>query len=163
MITKLISGIQVGADQAGIAAGLLLGIDTGGTAPKGYRTKFGNAHHFKQFGIIEDDSWAYSPRTEQNVQNSDGTIRFADDFTTAGELCTLKFIKRHKKPYIDFNVSEIKEKTVLPFDFTAWAAMNKIQVLNVAGNAGNTLNESNDIFMIVRDILCCWIKLYNKC
>lgn len=37
MIKKVISGGQTGADQAGLLAARVCGVDVGGTAPKGYQ------------------------------------------------------------------------------------------------------------------------------
>lgn len=38
MLLKVISGGQLGADQAGLAAAKAVGIRTGGFAPKNYKT-----------------------------------------------------------------------------------------------------------------------------
>jgi len=162
IIKKLISGGQVGVDLAGLASAYDLGIPTGGTAPNGYRTKYGNYIKLKSLGLVEHDSWEYAPRTEENVKNSDGTIRFAYDFMSAGELCTLKYIKKHKKPNLNIDLYELEMGNYIVFDFLEWIDENKIEVLNVAGNAGKNKDESNKIFKLVRQTLNCWIKRCNE-
>lgn len=139
-----------------------LKIETFGVAPKGYRTKYGPNFKLKSLGLIESDTWEYAPRTYENVRLSDGTIRFAYNFMSAGELCTLKAIKKHKKPHFDVDLKELEMGHYLLFEFHEWLAWNKIQVLNVAGNAGNNKDESNKIFKLVRDTLKLWIGRYNE-
>jgi len=138
-----------------------VGISTGGIAPKGYRTKYGKNLRLKKLGLTEHESWQYAPRTEENVKLSDGTIRFAYNFMSAGELCTLKYLKKHKKPYFDVDLKELEMGNYLIFEFHEWLAWNKIEILNVAGNAGHNKDESNKIFKLVRDTLKLWIGNYN--
>lgn len=54
MLTKIISGGQTGADEGGLEGARLLGIPTGGTAPKGYRTENGpNLTLRDTYGLVE--------------------------------------------------------------------------------------------------------------
>lgn len=100
-LTTVISGGQTGADQAGLVVASRFGLKTGGWMPKGFRTLQGLRPDFgPKYGIKEHTSPEYAPRTEKNVQDSDGTVRLAVNFQTAGEVCTLKAILRHKKPYL---------------------------------------------------------------
>jgi hypothetical protein len=135
MITKVISGGQIGADIAGVRAAHKLGIATGGCMPKGFKTKAGARPEFAEaYGMIEHESDQYPPRTEWNVQNSDGTIRCAFNFNSPGELCTLKFLKKHNKPYLDIRAADLCDDDSIR-KACIWARLNKISVLNVAGNA----------------------------
>jgi hypothetical protein len=85
-LIKVISGGQCGVDKAGLVAAQLAKITTGGTAPKGYRTLDGNDLDLRDvFGLSEHWSYSYPPRTENNVKDSDGTVRFALNFRSAGE------------------------------------------------------------------------------
>jgi len=135
MIEKIISGGQTGADEGGLIAGKRLGLKTGGTMPKDFRTLDGNRPEFSElYGVTEHSSWAYPPRTEDNVNNSDGTIRFAANFNSPGEKCTLKFINKHLKPHFDVDIDD-----PIPIrDFIDWININDIKVLNVAGNSERT-------------------------
>lgn len=68
--------------------------------PLGCITQLGARRDWKeQFGLEEDSSPKYPPRTEKNVMNSDGTVRFFTEPESAGEKCTLKYILKHDKPY----------------------------------------------------------------
>jgi hypothetical protein len=138
MVEKVISGGQIGADIAALRIAKRLGIETGGFAPRGFRTKRGKMLGLgSEYGLIALEDVGYPPRTYANVETSDGTIRFAYSFLTAGERCTMKAIKKFHKPYFDVDVSRQQ-----PFPFKSeillartWIEDNNIKILNVAGNA----------------------------
>lgn len=134
MLKKIISGGQNGADQAGLfVAKFTFGLETGGTIPRGFRTLDGDKPILgKLYGLVEHPSLDYPPRTKENVLNSDATVRLAFDFNTAGEKCTLREIKRAKKPFFDVNLHFL-EKYV--DDFVSFLKENNVQTLNVAGNS----------------------------
>ena len=78
-ILKLISGGQTGADVGGLEAARLLGIPTGGTAPKGYKSAGPPSHGAKLrdvYKLAEDASADYVPRTMKNVDDAAATIAF---------------------------------------------------------------------------------------
>lgn len=132
VIKRIISGGQTGADQGGLYAAWTMDIETGGTATKGYRTQDGPNLRLKtQFGLVEHPSPKYPPRTSENVRNADATIRFAADFSSSGEECTMRAIKRFKKPYFDIDIHD----PVPPYITVGWLLTNKVEVLNVAGNS----------------------------
>jgi len=143
------SGGQRGADSGGLAAAHDLGLPTGGYAPKGWKTLNGMNMKLSLLGLIEHKSDKYPPRTYDNVKLSDGTIRLANDFNSPGELCTLKAIEYYNKPHLDINLND---KPFL-FDVIDWIENNNIKVLNIAGNAGKTKEESIIIFNDVRQYL----------
>jgi len=138
VIEKIISGGQIGADIAALRVAKRLGIETGGFAPKGFRTLKGKMPELgTKYDLIELQDIAYPPRTYANVEVSDGTMRFAYSFLTSGERCTMKAIKKYNKPFFDVDVSK-----QAPFPFTseiilarAWIEDNDIRILNIAGNA----------------------------
>ncbi|MFW6219603.1 MAG: YpsA SLOG family protein [bacterium] len=160
MIEKIISGGQYGADLAGLAVGKSLNISTGGMAPKGYITKYGKRPTLSKLGLTESKREGYVTRTYDNVKNSDGTMRFCFNFNSPGEICTLKAINQYNKPYIDIDLKEIHE--IFIFDVIDWFVENKIQILNIAGNAGNNKRESVKIFNLVKEHLSKYIKAYNS-
>ncbi len=131
MLTKIISGAQTGADQAGLAAAIDLGLDTGGCMPRGRRTNVGplSIELFRRWRLKEHSSWAYPPRTEVNVMESDGTVVFGN-LNSPGCVLTIKLCKKWNKPCIGNPVS--------PEALMAWVTEKKIQVLNVAGNREET-------------------------
>jgi hypothetical protein len=141
MLKKIISGGQTGADQGGLFAGKEAGLETGGYAPKGFKTEDGCSSWLAdEFGLVESWSPDYHVRTYQNAWASDGTIRIAKNFETRGEICTLKAIDLHKKPYIDIQFYDpngaIESETVQ--EVVDWIKRNRIEVLNVAGNREST-------------------------
>ena len=131
MIKKCISGGQTGADQGGLYAAELFDIPTGGWIPKGFLTEKGSDPALgSRFGLVETGSAKYPIRTRANVNDSDGTIRFARNFSSPGEICTFKAIKDFRKPYFDVNIRNPPSlETVVE-----WIGVNKVLVLNVAGN-----------------------------
>jgi hypothetical protein len=128
---QVISGAQTGADLGGLEAAEKLGILTGGMVPKGCKNEFGDCPELiNRFNLTESNTTNYVARTYDNAKNSDGTIRFAFDFESKGELCTLAAIQKYNKPWIDVDVENpIPVKQVVD-----WVKENKIEILNVAGN-----------------------------
>jgi predicted Rossmann-fold nucleotide-binding protein len=135
MLKKVISGGQTGADQNGVETAFRFGLKTGGVMPKGFITQAGPRQAWaKKYGLTEHTSTSYVPRTIINVQTSDGTIRLAGDFGSAGEVLTLKAIKQYNKQWIDVDL--LKPRPVQ--EVVDWINTNNIQVLNVAGNSEKT-------------------------
>ncbi len=150
MVEKIISGGQIGADIAALRIAKRLGLETGGFATKGFRTLKGrNPKLGSVYGLKETVDTTYPPRTYANVEISDGTIRFAYSFLTAGERCTMNAIKKYHKPWFDVDVQRQQ-----PFPFTsevmlarAWIEDNNIKVLNVAGNAVPKIEQFVEEFL----------------
>lgn len=149
MITKVISGGQIGADIAGLRAAKALGIETGGWMPKGWKAR-GSTHseYAELYGMNEHPySSTYPPRTLLNVIYSDGTIRFATDFFSAGERCTLKCITDVGKPYFDIDLGMIATVDLQIERAIAWIKMHDIKTLNIAGNANYELEQPVELFV----------------
>ena len=130
MLAKIISGGQTGADQAGVRTARRFGLPTGGHMPPGFETKDGPRPEFAGlFGMVEFPG-GYRERTCENVRVSDGTIRFAANWTSLGERCTATAIRDFRKPSIDVDIRE-----PIPVERVAdWILANDNRVLNVAGN-----------------------------
>lgn len=88
----------------------------------------------------------YAVRTETNIKESDITIAFANNWSTAGEQVTEKFANENKKPYIRVN---ILKTGILPVNIEdrindivkAITKLKKDEVtINIAGNGIYTLN-----------------------
>jgi hypothetical protein len=143
MIQKIISGGQIGADQAGWIAAKKQGIKTGGYMPKGFKTKgikTPYAYHpefAELYGAVEHHLDTYPPRTALNVKESCGTVRFATDFNTPGEVLTHNCILQYNKPYFDVHILG----QTSPIGLAKWITDNNIQILNVAGNADKRIEE----------------------
>lgn len=129
-LKKVISGGQTGADQGGLAAAKLVGLETGGTAPAGYRTEVGPAVELLRdtFGLVESESADYAVRTAANVRDADGTVVFGD-ITSPGSKRTVAECRTANRP-VCINPS--------PAELAEWIATHHIRVLNVAGNRERT-------------------------
>lgn len=136
-VERVISGGQTGADLAGVAAAHRAGIATGGWMPRGFLTEKGPLSPLlvERYGFREHASASYPPRTFANVRDADATIRFARDFATAGERCTLRAIEQYAKAYIDVPFGPA---TDYAGDVREWLVERQVRVLNVAGNREST-------------------------
>jgi len=149
MVTKVISGGQIGADIAGLKAAQALGIKTGGFLPKGWETKDGPKPEYAElYGMEELLVEGYAARTKINVIYSQGTMRFARNWNSRGELATLRELKKFKKPYHDVDIEMLEIFFEKEMNRAAWwIQKNKIGILNIAGNA------IKDIEPIVQEFL----------
>ena len=84
----------------------------------------------KVYGLVEGGS--YAARTEKNVELADATIRFASNFRTSGELCTLRAINKFSKPYLDV---QLPAKAGAVQEVVDFIELHAVQVLNIAGNS----------------------------
>lgn len=126
-LEKIISGGQTGADMGGLLAGRDLGLETGGTAPRGWVTDAGRNPDLQLFGLIEGppDPRTYVIRTLCNVVNSDATLVFGRT-DSPGVRLTLRFCREQRRPAL------VNPET--PERLLAWLASGNVYVLNVAGN-----------------------------
>lgn len=132
-LRKVISGGQTGVDQAALRAARACGLETGGTAPKGYRTETGSAPILVNFGLIVSDSPSYSFRTRVNVRNSVGTLWLGDPRTPGGRL-TLNIATELLKPTVTIRFSGDDFSPATIEGLVHWIRQNEIHTLNVAGN-----------------------------
>ena len=140
-LCKIISGGQTGADKTALVVAKELGYETGGYAPRHYKTEDGSDWSLKdEFGLSEMPTEAYRPRTWRNVKESDGTVWFGTGMSP-GFQCTWNAIKTCCKPYI-LNPD--------PLTLKAWLIAHNIVVLNVAGHRRSTHRETE---VIVRSVL----------
>lgn len=145
MVKKVISGGQTGVDRFGLEIAKELGLETGGTAPKNYKTENGCDLSLKEFGLVEDTSSNYDSRTEKNILDSDGTVIFGD-VKSLGTKLTIKLLKQHAKKYIENpTIDELKN----------FITDNNIKILNVAGNRKSKLNlaQMNTIKTVLKESL----------
>lgn len=136
---KVVSGGQTGADVAGLMVAKQFGLETGGWMPHGFKTTAGPRPEYASlYGIKEDVSPDYVPRTIRNVADSTGTIRLAANFNSPGEKCTLRAINDLKKPHLDVDLTDPRPIE----EVIKWLTDKKIYILNVAGNATTTYPEA---------------------
>lgn len=128
VVTSLRSGAQTGADQGGLAAALILGLEPGGWVPKGRRTDAGplTDEQMLRWRLKEHPSSGYPGRTEQNVREADLTVWFGRT-TSPGYRCTANAALRWTKPLIaNPTVAQLRE---LATQYRIW---------NIAGNRERT-------------------------
>ena len=136
---KVISGCQTGADEAGLRAAHDLGIPTGGTMPKGWKTQTGPRPDWGlKYGLTEHGSSKYPPRTRDNVKEADVTILFGD-VDSSGCSLTIRYCKQNHKPYFTVpfygHKMNVKEAANNVLEFLR---EHKPRVINIAGNRENT-------------------------
>ena len=129
MLKKIISGGQTGADQGGLEAASILGLETGGKAPLGFKTENGPMPELARYGLEELASHEYPPRTRYNVVDSDGTIIFGRTSET-GSRMTRRMCKESHKPCL---VIEEFDKDDLRY-IRSFIERYEIETLNIAGN-----------------------------
>ena len=132
---KIISGGQTGVDYTALVVAQRLGIPTGGTAPKGWRTESGSNPDLANFGLVESHATNYRTRTAKNVYDSDGTVWFGDCRSPGGVL-TLNCCRHYEKPYLVNPTAE---------ELRTWIAAHNIRIMNVAGNRWSTNPAASDL------------------
>jgi Circularly permutated YpsA SLOG family len=137
VLVKIISGGQTGADMGALVAARELGLESGGSAPKGWLTENGPQEGLLQsFGLIECDEGGYPIRTSQNVANSDGTL-LVGPYQTGGSRLTYEVAKQLKKPLFLAawpKPPDMAQDALRIEEFRDWLERYDIKTLNVAGN-----------------------------
>ena len=126
MITKIVSGGQTGVDRAALDAAIELNIDHGGWCPQGRLAEDAKPIDMK-YCLTETESSEYNVRTKLNIRDSDGTLIFVDNLSTAitgGTSLTIEELKEKNKSYkiIDLSAKPNINK------ITHWNKKNNIQV-----------------------------------
>ncbi len=129
---KIISGAQTGADRAGLDVAIDLGLDYGGSLPKGRLTEEGPLDP-KYDRMTELDSPSYPKRTLKNVLDPDATLLFTVGKISGGTALTLRRAKEHGKPYLHINLESQSEDRAVQV-VSSWLDQVKPGVLNVAGS-----------------------------
>ena len=135
-LRKVISGGQTGADRTGLECARALGLETGGTAPKGYRTERGPDVSLKDFGLQESDFPSYPYRTRLNVLNSEATLWFGNEHSP-GYWCTKKNADQYVRPF-----------WINPTPAQMEAIAEEYEVVNVAGNR---LSKNPGVVQLVKN------------
>lgn len=144
-LRKVISGGQTGADHAGLLNAKRLGLETGGTAPKDYRTEAGNNPGLRDLGLVESLSYDYKVRTVQNVKDAEATLWFGN-VSSPGYWCTRNATIRYQKPFIENPDAERMRLIAQTYE-----------VINVAGNRfsknPDVLRRVNEAFDALQELL----------
>lgn len=97
--TRIVSGGQTGIDQGALLAALMLNLDFGGWAPRGFITEKGLVPTVMRERMRESESPMYFQRTRYNVQDANATIVIYRDNITPGSWKTISYCEELKKPY----------------------------------------------------------------
>lgn len=135
MLRKVISGLQMGADIAGVIAAKHCGLKTSGWMPKGFKTEQGYYPFFAEiFGAKETQSDGYGTRTDWNARDSDGTLIVSSNWRSPGTVMTKRVCTNYGKPTLDITFNKQSTPEALADRVIDWIYNEHIQVLNVAGN-----------------------------
>ena len=158
MVDKIISGGQTGADKGGLEAGRLLGLETGGYAPRGYTNETGYDPSLKEYGLNEMGTTSLPVRTQQNIKWSDGTIVFLNtEKISRGSGKTVLYcrfekwwrgaIEENARNLIKSSSSGYRPVLVMNITFETddmiekirnFIELNNIKTLNIAGSREST-------------------------
>lgn len=145
MLKKVISGGQTGADVTALIQAKALGLETGGTAPKGWKIDGGNNVALKHYGLVESSSADYAVRTKDNVRDSDATV-WIGKTGSPGYWCTFNAAKKLGKK---FYINPIKEELA--------GIVTNYETLNFAGNRDRiypaVVGMVIDTFQTIKEIL----------
>jgi len=140
MLKKIISGGQVGADQAALDAAIKCNFPHGGWIQKGRKTKSGILPD--KYELEEMPVAGYKERIEQNVISSDGTVIISHGDLTGGADYSMKMTERHKRPTLHIDLKETPA-FIAASKINTWIIESNIEVLNVAGSRAS---EDPDIY-----------------
>jgi len=95
---KIISGGQTGADLAGLWVARCFGLETGGHAPKDFKTSIGPRLELAQVFDLIEHSHGYRERTIENIKNSHVTLIFGRLLQERGTQLTANVATKLSKP-----------------------------------------------------------------
>lgn len=130
MLTRIISGGQTGADQAGLDAAIACGLEHGGWIPRGRRTENGKLP--KRYLLRETDDTGYPERTRKNVLAADGTVVFTRGKPSGGSALTLAIARKLRRPALHIDLARC-DRLAAAVTLYEWLLENRIKTLNVAG------------------------------
>ncbi len=140
MLKKIISGGQIGADQAALDAAIKYSVPHGGWIQKGRKTRSGplpEKYHLKEMSVS-----GYKERIEQNVIDSNGTVIISHGDLTGGADYSQKMAKKHHRPCLHIDLTETPV-FIAASEINTWVIENNIEILNVTGSR---VSEDSDIY-----------------
>ncbi len=147
MIKKIISGGQVGADQAALDVAIKMGIPHGGWIQKGRKTQSGILP--EKYRLKEMPTASFKERIEQNVKDSDGTLIISHGKPTGSSDYNRKMALKYKRHLLHIDPSQINTRRSAEL-INSWIALHHVEKLNVAGSRAS---EDPKIYKATMDIL----------
>lgn len=153
MITKIVSGGQTGADQAGLDVAIKLDIPHGGWIPKGRMTEVGPLP--EKYNLQEMVTKSYPKRTEKNILDSNGTLVVSHGRLSGGSKLTVELAQKHCKPHLHLDLSGVSMAYAVRA-LRTWLAENGVRILNVAGSRASKDPEIYDatVSLLTKALLC---------
>jgi hypothetical protein len=128
---KVISGGQTGVDRAALDAAIELGLDYGGSIPRGRKAEDGPIDE-RYRKLTEIESRDYKVRTEMNVADSDATLIIAKGRLSGGSALTLRVASARHRPHLVVDLEKSPEVQAIG-EVRSWLELVRPKVLNVAG------------------------------
>ena len=130
MVKKIISGGQMGVDQAALDVAIKLDIPHGGWIPAGRNTDAGFLPSKYRLRELPSSDW---PQViERNVVDSDGTLMISRGKLIGDSELTRKTAMRKERPWLHVDLSKVNAFEAAGA-IQAWITKNGIDVLNVTG------------------------------
>lgn len=151
MLKKIISGGQIGADQAALDVAIKMGIAHGGWIQKGRKTQSGFLP--KKYNLKEMPTASFIKRIEQNVVDADGTVIVSHGRLSGGANYSQKMTTKHKRPCLHIDLSIIPI-FIAASRINAWVKEHNIEVLNVTGSrASEDPKIYNETMLIIENAI----------
>lgn len=132
LVRKIISGGQTGVDRAALDFAISVGLPHGGKVPRGFAAEDGTIDRERYPGLVETPVAEPEFRTEQNVQDSDGTLVITDGSPDRGTVVTIRRANELRKPHLVVDLSRLSLPSAIA-DVREFVRRHRIDVLNVAG------------------------------
>lgn len=147
MITKIVSGGQIGVEQAALDIAIKLGVSHGGWIQKGRRTQHWTLP--EKYQLQEMNTASYKDRIEKNVIDSDGTLIISHERLAGGSDYSRKMAEKHQRPCLHINLKETSGFFAASA-INTWIREKNIAVLNVTGPKAS---EDPEIYKAAMDVL----------
>jgi hypothetical protein len=147
MLKKIMSGGQIGADQAALDIAIKMGIPHGGWIQKGRKIQGGILP--EKYQLQEMSTSSFKDRIEKNVKASDGTLIIAHGDLAGGADYSRKMARKHGRPCLFINLNETSSFSAAT-GISRWIKENRIEILNVTGSRAS---EDSKIYKDTMDIV----------
>lgn len=128
---KVISGGQTGVDRAALDAAIAVGLDYGGSVPKGRMAEDGPID-LNYSMLTEIPHGTYKVRTEKNIEDADATLIVTRGKPTNGTAHTIRYVATLQKHFLIVDLAENNEVSIVK-QVLEWLESIHPHVLNVAG------------------------------
>jgi hypothetical protein len=147
MLIKIISGGQIGAEQAALDVAINLGFPHGGWIQKGRKTESWTLA--AKYKLKEMSTASFKGRIEKNVINSDGTLILSHGRLTGGADYSREMAEKHDHPCLHIDLNDTSAD-VSAIRINAWTIKNNIEILNVTGPRAS---EDPEIYIATIEVL----------